>query len=135
MPGCRWRCRGGAGSSSISDRDRSNKHRRSRDSAEEAVAGAAARGGETVGRNERQKSKRPRNGVRVAIKNEGGAAAIATTGSHGTGAGAVAPAASRAGDVMDVSEDSRGGASPRSTGRVGVPVASKPVKRGGAKTS
>eukprot|EP00752_Nemacystus_decipiens_P004030 g3691.t1 len=108
---------GGAGSSSISDQ-------RSRDTCGEAV--------ETVGRNECQKRKRPKSGARVAIKNEGGASAIATTGGAGAGTGA-APAW-RCGDVIDVSEDS-GSASPMSTGRACVPGASKPAKRGGARSS
>ena len=110
MFGHHRRCPGGPGSSSISDGDRSNKQRGSRHADDEAVPGAAAvaaaageGGEETVVRDERQKRKRPKNEVGVAIRNEGGAAAIATNGSRGAGAGA-APAW-HAEDVIDVSED------------------------------
>lgn len=102
-----WRCSGRTSSSSISDRDGGKEHRRSRprDTDEEMVAGAAAGRQGGADRNERQKHKKLKRGVGVAIKNEGGVSAITVGGSRGAAAGA----AWCAGDVIHVSENSGGG--------------------------
>lgn len=120
LSGHRWYSSGRAGSSITSNCDGGNKHRRSRsqEAGKEAAPPAARAGRGTVGRNEhqeRQNHKRTRTAVGAAIANDGGAAAIAIDGSRsGAGAGAGAAiaagdAASRAGDAIDVSEDSGGG--------------------------
>lgn len=94
-----------------------NKHRRSQsqEAGREAAPPVTRDGRGAFGRNEHQNHKRPRTATGAAFWNTGGITAIAIDGSRvgsaaGRGGGAASSGAtSRAGDVIDVSDDSGDG--------------------------